>query len=457
MIGVAMFQGHFHEELPPSMTRLFARRDVSDLKIELWNAFADAGLLGICDHDCSVLPRFLPASMLPMLRTVCRDLCECLLKILSLPARELRAIIPTTPIVDFLVEELGVLKHRPRRLTGSFRFDMAIEGAPQADNPPKLLEVNEIGFDGVGRSSFIQETMFALVPELRERVIALDTAASEVRNMRRLGPRFARLQYDAYNWEEEVLRAKGERIGLAMRFVTPDAFGVKPDPDCRLLTRERVRLRDGRIVIGKDRISPDAVQVSYSFELKDYQEAPSLFADIVCAETPQYSPFLTGLVAPKTILAVLGDRKLVERLLGRTRAARLARSILPARLLGDDVTRARHRADHLVLKRGDGMGGEYVWIGKKLRPVLARIPRSDRAQWVLQQRIRLNTLTADGILSRSRRVVADLGAFVQYDWEGGRFRHFSLGGFITRATNHGLKVNVSGGGAQVPVMFDRTR
>jgi len=63
----------------------------------------------------------------------------------------------------------------------------------------------------------------------------------------------------------------------------------------------------------------------------------------------------------------------------------------------------------------------------------------------------------DGILSRPRRVIADLGVYLNYDWNGRKFTHLTVGGFITRATNRSLKVNVSGGGIQVPVMFDRSK
>ena len=154
----AVFRRHHHETMPGGLWRLFERRDPGDLKIDLWNAFADSGLLGINDDDCSVIPRILPASYLPAIRRSARDITECLMKILSLPDRELLAILPRGPITDYLIGELGVLKHRPRRLCGSLRFDMAVEGPPTPSNPPVLLEVNEIGFDGTGRSSYIQET-----------------------------------------------------------------------------------------------------------------------------------------------------------------------------------------------------------------------------------------------------------------------------------------------------------
>ena len=98
-----------------------------------------------------------------------------------------------------------------------------------------------------------------------------------------------------------------------------------------------------------------------------------------------------------------------------------------------------------------------VAIGRRMLPRLDRIPAAQREQWVLQRRVDLNTMIVDGFLSHKRRVVADLGAYIQYDWDGSAFTHFAVGGFITRATNRGLKVNVSGGGIQVPVFFEQGR
>lgn len=448
-----MFAGHHHETLSPRIARLF--RNSGELRIDLWNAFVDSGLLGICDDDCSVIPRVLPLSYLPVIRQTCQDFMWFLMRFLSLPEREIAAILPPTPITDYLIGELGLFKYRPRRLTGSLRFDMAVVGRPSASNPPKLLEVNEIGFDGTGRSSFIQETLLRIVSGLREQVVCLDTAASELANMRRLGRDIVRFHGSDYNWEEEVLLAKAPRHGVCLRLVSPTALEVEIDADCPRLARERVVFRGGRLSIGKDRQPPDACQFAYSFDLKDYQEAPEFFRNLIRSTTPQYSPFWTALIAPKTILAVLSDKRLVRRLVGAAAARRLEQAILPASLLEGREEEAARRADRLVCKFGDGMGGTHDYIGRALRRTVRKIPREKRRHWILQERVHLNTIGVHGILSRPRRVIADLGAYIHYDWDGRRFTNLRAGGFITRATNRSLKVNVSGGGIQVPVMFEK--
>lgn len=452
-----MFRHHYHESLPPDLARLFAKRDVRDLKIDLWNSFVDSGLLEINEHDCSAIPRVLPLSYLSTIRHTCFHITEFLMKLLSLDPAAVKSIVPRTPINEYLINELGVLKNKRKRITGTLRYDMAIEGPVGPSNPPKLLEINEIGFDGVGRSSYIQETLLRLFPELKKRVVCLDTALSEVSNMRRLGKRFVRFQYDSYTWEEEVIRMKAARVGLDMRFVSPRVMRTAVDPDCTLLKRAGVKLKGNKVYIDGDRIAPDAFQVAYSFELNDYKEAPGFFRMLIRSATHQYSPFLTGIVAPKTILVVLADDDFRKGILGRKGADAIRDAVLPAKLLDGDIEDVKRKSGRLVLKRGDGMGGEHVFIGRRMISRIRRIPARERSEWVVQERVDLNTIDANGFLSRKRRVVADLSAYVQYDWNGNSFTNFNVGGFITRATNRGLKVNVSGGGIQVPVMFDRSR
>ncbi len=466
-----MFNGHYHESMPRDLARLFAKRGLKDLEIDLWNAYVDSGLLDVCDDDVSVLPRILPASYLPAIRAAALDTTEFLMKFLSLPEGRLRKLLHATPVTNYLINRLGVLEHRPRRLVGSLRYDFAIEGPPRPDNPPRLFEINEIGFDGTGRSSFMQETLLDHFPELKKRVRSIDSAGNEVNNMLRLGMRLLRLQYNCYNWEEEVIISKARRRGLEIEMVSPEIFGLDIDEEYSLLRRAPVVVRKGRITsaerpktsAGKPKSpaekpkSPDAVQVSYSFDLSDYKEGRELFKKIIQSKTPHYSPFVTGLIAPKSTLLLLDNDELRCSFLGERRAKRLRKAIVPVAILSDSLDEVKRKYLHRVIKHADGMGGEQVFVGKKIPAKLRRIPKNKRREWVVQRRIRPNTIDVDGFLSRRRRVIADLGVFVQYDWDGKRFRSFRLGGFVTRATNRGLKVNVCGGGIQVPVLFDRRR
>jgi len=448
------FQGHHHEALPSDWGKIFSPRGARELKVDLWNAFVDSGLLEINEADCSAIPRILPISYFPTIASTSRDLTEFLMKFLSLPSRELEKILIPSPITNFLIGNLGLLEHRHRRITGSLRFDFAIVGEPTPNNPPKLLEVNDIGFDGTGRSSLIQETLFRLSPSLRRRLRVFDTADSEITNMRRLGKKILRLQYDSYNWEEEVLAQKAKARGMQMHLVSPKTFKVDLDSDCTQLTQEEI-LFHRNLVRLKDGWSPDAVQMGFSFELSDYREGRKLFEKIICSKTPQYSPFLSALFAPKSTLVTLCDSNLRARFLGKARAKRLEQTLIPAWILrGREEDLAEHYP-HRVIKYTDGMGGEQVYLGNKAQRRAHRIASRDRKHWVVQERVKLNTIETDGFLSRRRKVICDLGTFVHYDWNGREFTNFKVGGFITRATNRSLKVNVSGGGIQVPVMFDR--
>lgn len=449
-------RSHFHETLSTPLRRLFEKRTSHDLKIALWNAFVDSGLTEICDDDCSALPHILPLSYLPAITSLCRDLTEFLMKFLSFPREELERLLIPTPITDYLIHQLGALDHRKRRMVGSLRYDFALEGKPSPNNQPKLLEINDIGFDGVGRSSFMQETLFSLFPELRKKVRAFDTAHSEVETMRRLGRKILRVQYGLYNWEEEVVAHKANARGVHLMMVTPQEFHIPVD-DLPLLSCEHIDVKKRKLVVGKDQRAVDAAQIGFSLELEDLREGKNLFRKIIAADTPMFSPLLTALIAPKSTLVTLCNETLQRALLGKARARRMKACLIPAWLLSGKTEDLKRRYQSRVIKHVDGMGGEQVFLGKDALKKLHSIARARLCEWVVQERVKLNTIDVDGFLSRPRRVISDVSAYVHYDWNGKRLTHFKVGGFITRATNRSLKVNVSGGGIQVPVMFDILR
>ncbi len=443
---------YYHETPSRLIKPIFEDYDNPDHKVAIWNAFADSGLDGINDDDFSILPRLLPASYFPVIEKTAKDVTTFLMKVLSLPPNEIRAMVPKGPIRDFLVEELEVLKHQPKRLIGSFRFDMAIVGKPDAYHPPKLLEVNEIGFDGLARSTFFQSTLLDLMPELKKRVISLDTAAAEVRNMNRLGRDIARIQYDCYNWDELYLKQTAEKMGSRLHLVSPTQFKSKIDDDFPLLGKHLFSFNDGKIKIGKD-LHPDAVNMSFAFTLADLKRDQELYRKIIRAKTPQYGSFLTGLVASKTILLLLSDPALRRKFFGSSET--LKNSILPAFSLKGNREDVLTRSSELVLKHSDGFGGQQVFMDQDLLKRLKKIPANKEHEWVIQQKTKLNTLDVNGILSRRKRAISDLGVFVHYDWQDGKFNKFEVGGLMSRATNRGLKVNVSSGGLQVAVMLDK--
>jgi uncharacterized circularly permuted ATP-grasp superfamily protein len=194
--------------------------------------------------------------------------------------------------------------------------------------------------------------------------------------------------------------------------------------------------------------------MGYSFELQDYLRAPAMYQKLVRSQTPQYSPFLTGLVASKAILVLLSDKVLRQKLLGSSRP--LENTLLEAQMLAGQRETVLGQPENFVLKHVDGLGGEKVFFDGQLEQKVRAIPRNQENQWVIQERTKLNVLELEGTLSRKRKVISDLGVFVQYDWSQGAFRHFEVGGFITRATSKTYKVNVSEGGLQIPVFFDRS-
>lgn len=72
-------------------------------------------MIGVCDDDCSVIPRILPLSYLATIKRASKDIMLFLMRLLSLPNRELLAILPPTPVTDYLIRELELLKHRKKK------------------------------------------------------------------------------------------------------------------------------------------------------------------------------------------------------------------------------------------------------------------------------------------------------------------------------------------------------
>jgi hypothetical protein len=329
---------------------------------------------------------------------------------------------------------------------------MAVVGKPDAAHPPKLLEVNEIGFDGLARSSFFQKTLMSLIPGLDKKARALDTAAAEVRNMNRLGTDIARIQYDCYNWDEHYLKIIAEKMGSRLHLVSPNHYKTKIESDFPHLSKVDFSISKDKVRLGKD-LFPDALNMSFAFTLDDLKRDKKLYQEIVRSKTPQYGPFLTSLVASKTILILLSDATLRRKLLGT--ADKLNYSILPAFSLEGNAQKVKDHAKDFVIKHTDGFGGSQVFMDKEMLGWIAKIPKARQHEWVVQQKTKLNTVDVNGLLSRRKKVICDLGVFIHYDWDGERFTHFEVGGLMSRGTNKGLKVNVSSGGLQIPVMLER--
>lgn len=446
------FKNYYHETPSKSTQRLLDAYNTEDHKTAIWNTFVDHPLEGIADDDFSILPRLIPASYFPVIEKTCKDITTFLLKVISLPEAEVKAIVPEGPLRDYLINELKVLKHQPKRITGSFRFDMAIVGEPKKNNPPKLLEVNEIGFDGLARSNVFQETLLELIPELKKKAIALDTAGAEVRNMQRLGKDIVRLQYDCYNWDEEKLRLRALELGSRLHLISPSQYKCKIDSrSFPLLERAPFTYSNGHARLGK--LKPDAFNMSFAFTLNDLKRDRDLYAKMISSKTPQYGPFITTLIAAKTVLILLSDKGLRRKLLGSADA--LSDAILPAFGLAGNVDEARDNYADYVIKHTDGCGGEQVFMDKELLRWIKKIPAKRQHEWVVQRKTLLNTIDVNGILSRPKKVISDLGVFIHYDWQDGKFTHFEVGGLMCRATNKGLKVNVSSGGLQVAVMLEK--
>jgi len=451
---VLKFKNHYHEQAPKHILNFMKSKiEVQNQKAKLWNAFIDSDLTDIVDQDCSIYPRVLPGDYLPVINKTAKDITEMIMKLITLPEAEARAIFPAGPVRDFLINELKVLKHRPDRLVGSLRFDMAIVGEPSVNNPPKLLEINEIGFDGLARMPFIQDTLFSIMPELKKKYFSLDTSSAEIKNMKRLGKSLARLQTDCYNWDEECLLRRAAEKKYDLRLITPASFKLGVDTEeFPFLKEEKIEIKNGKIKVGNNWY-PESFMVSFALTIDDYEQSKDFYQKLVKEKVPHYGPFVTGLFASKSILAVLADPHLRLKMLGSSN--KLKNSILPAHMLSEVKGEALLNPDQYVIKYTDGFGGKEVFMDDELVKTIKKVPAKKMNEWIVQKRVNLNTIDIDGFLSHPKKAISDLGVFVQYDWSNGKFNHFEVGGFLSRATNTSLKVNISSGGSQVGVMFTK--
>jgi hypothetical protein len=244
-----------------------------------------------------------------------------------------------------------------------------------------------------------------------------------------------------------------DKLGSQLHLISPTQYKTRVSKkDFPLLEKCEFTFPKGRLCVDK-KFYPDAMNMSFAYTLSDLKRDKELYAQMVASKTPQYGPLITGLVASKNILILLSDEKLRKRFLGS--AEKLKKSILPAFSLKGNLAQVKKHPEKYVLKHSDGFGGAQVFMNEQMLKEIKKIPEKKHHEWVIQEKTRLNTLSVNGILSRRKRAISDLGVFVQYDWEDGKFKHFEVGGLMCRASNRSLKVNVSSGGLQVAVMLER--
>lgn len=445
------FVGHYLEQDTPEIKKLRkSSRRVSKLKKDMFATFQDSKLPEILDADCAIFPRVLPASYFKTIEKTSREICTAVMKLISLPEKEVKAIFPKGPNRDYLINELKILKYRNSRVCGSLRFDMAIVGEPTANNPPKLLEINEIGFDGLARFPFIHDVLFKIAPELRKKYFVFDTTTAEIKNMRRFGQSLVRLQPESYNWDEILLHRRAQEMKFDLRLISPTQYGYdinqKKFP---LMGVEKLKVKNGKLQFGQ--WMPDSLMMSFALNEEDFIENHDMYAQIIRQKVKHYGPLITSLFASKAILAILADPMIRRMTLGSESI--LQDSILPARMLPDSRELALTYPNEYVIKHVDGFGGEQVFMDQQLKNTIYRMHPKKVHEWVLQERVKMNILNLDSFLAKPRKTIADIGVFCMYDWHRDHFKHFEVGGFISRATNTSWKVNVSSGGAQVGVMF----
>lgn len=104
----------------------------------------------------------------------------------------------------------------------------------------------------------------------------------------------------------------------------------------------------------------------------------------------------------------------------------------------------------LVLKRRHDHGGEGVIVGPDA------LPETDRAEWLVQERIRGLRMPITSLLGFSGTVTHDLATHVsyEYDLERRQLVHCEVSGYLARFAPSGDVVNLSQGGGVIPVLLE---
>ncbi len=105
--------------------------------------------------------------------------------------------------------------------------------------------------------------------------------------------------------------------------------------------------------------------------------------------------------------------------------------------------------ESLVLKRRHDHGGEGVVVGP------AVLPETDRAAWLVQDRVRMERIPVRSLLGFEGVVAHDVATHVSftYDLECQQLVAFELSGYLARYAPVGDVVNISQGGGVIPVLL----
>lgn len=397
----------------------------------------------------SFVPRILPRTYFRAVEACSRALTE--LQFAALWDDGFRNGPLRQPGVNTLLEACGAFDMLPTRIVGGARYDFAVEGPLVPDNPPRILELNNIDYAGGGWIPNSHRALWQAVPELAAQVDNVEQIPTVGRNLSRIGRRFLQVTGDApdsatdYTLFRQDLR---DMTGVEVVGVEDTVFA----DDAR---EGQIHFTPQGLLRGEERF--DALYFRTMGTRREVDDFGDVIKRIIASRVPTYDSFAQLLLENKGLW-----RHLVEwsdRLVDAPKAALLRKMMLPTEYLTKPLLEEVRRAPHdRVLKRADGHLGKTVYVGEEMLPILDTI--EDPREWCLQSRVRLNTLATDPSTAGPMTSIVDLGVYVTFEWDpsrkgADRLVHFDVAGLLTRSSPDNPKVNVALGGCVVPVFVAR--
>ncbi|GEM_PF-4194620 len=451
---------HHHRETPsPELEAIYAglpydqrKKALADLLVRMDITYAPDQLIPV-----SFLPRVLPLSYFRTIEASCRALTQLLFS--ALYDAEFRNGPLRKPGLNTALEACGVFDRLPARIVGGARYDFAVEGPLLPDNPPRILEVNDLDYAGGGWIPACHRALFEVVPELGAIATNLEQPRVVGKNMSRIGQRILQVTADGPDSATDY---------TILRKDVRDMTGVEITGIEDLVFADEAR--DGRIhftprgvIRGQEHF--DAIYFRTMGTVEEMDEYADVVKRMVASGVPMYDGFAQLLMENKGLWSHLHDD--CGRLVDRETAALLRKVLVPTQYMTKSLLEeVRHAPERYVLKRADGHMGRTVYVGEEALAVLGHV--TDPREWCVQQRIELNTMRTDPTTSGPIDSIIDLGVYVVFEWDqqagpagqsragADRLVHFEVAGLLTRSSPDNPKVNVALGGCVVPVFVSKT-
>lgn len=308
-------------------------------------------------------------------------------------------------------------------ISGNARFDFVEQG-----DDIRLVEMNFVGVGTVGHSLQATRGLIDIVPELAERYRLLHPTDAFREQLLRHGITSIALvtkdtDRDFYgSWLDRVIIAEG---------VKPVEMIIVPRAEWGDFTTDGTTLSfRGRKI---DAIYPR--DLTWNESIRDGADQCRFFlsSGAFC-----YDHWSLVLVEDKDLRFLTDFDPAVDAYLPRT----IDLEALPA---GADTS-------GLVLKRKHLHGGDGVWMAP------FELPRENRDDYILQERIALNSTRVKSLMGFEGVVSYDVAAHVSYDYDlpNRRLLSCKVSGYLSRYAPQGDIVNISKGGGVIPVLVERS-